>query len=116
LKPIPIFKLYVAITSKDLNMATWFKQLSQQHFTHLFIRVMVFAIIYFIALWYLIKYSGSWDVLRVILIFGAIFITYGIVLLVEALLLHKNKAILKRNINLVLIPICILIIAITLGW
>jgi hypothetical protein len=113
---MPVFKLYLAITSEDLNMATWFKQWSQQHFTHLFIRVMVFAIIYFIALWYLIKYSGSWDVLRVILIFGAIFITYGIILLIEAVLLHKQKVIINRNINLVLIPIFILIIAITLGW
>jgi hypothetical protein len=89
--------------------------LNQKNITHTFVRVTALTILYFIALYYLNKYTGSWDVLNVLLIFGAIFIGIGIILLVEALSLHKKKAIAKRNINLILIVIFTLAIAFTLG-
>lgn len=82
---------------------------------HSIVRVVIFAIIFFIGHFYLKRYYGSWDALFILAIFGIIFSIFGVFLLIESIILNKKKKFKSRNINLILIPFFITLIVIYLN-
>lgn len=82
---------------------------------HSIIRIAAFALIFIIGNFYVKRYTGNWDVIFVLMIFGVIFTIFGLFLLIESIFLHKNAKIKSRNFNLISILIFASIITVYLN-
>lgn len=82
---------------------------------HSIIRIAIFIIIFALGHFYIKRFTGSWDVIFVLMIFGAMFSLFGIFLLIESIFLNKKSKTKSRNFNLISIPIFSLLITIYLN-